>query len=110
VITSYQRGWYVNKVHDIDGIKNFYENLFGNIIMFIPFGIFLPWLYKKKFWKVVLIAALSASCIEFIQFLNMFAGYYRYVDIDDVILNTSGAVIGYWIFKVFFHDGKYTRL
>jgi glycopeptide antibiotics resistance protein len=110
IITSYQRFWYVNKVHDGWGIENFRNNFFGNIIMFIPFGIFLPWLYRNKFWKVVFIAGLSSASIEFIQYLNMFAGYYRYVDVDDVILNTSGAIIGYWIYKVFFHARTYTRL
>lgn len=110
VIKNYQRYFSVTRAHDADGIANFYENLFGNILMFIPLGIFLPWLYNKTFWQTMLIAAMASSLIEFIQYLNMFLGYYRYVDIDDVLLNTLGAITGFWLYKMFSNAWKNKRI
>jgi glycopeptide antibiotics resistance protein len=110
VINNFRRYFNVTKAHDADGIANFYENLFGNILMFIPLGVFLPWLYNKTFRKTILIAALCSCLIEFIQYLNMFLGYYRYVDIDDVLLNTLGAMIGFWLYKMFFNAAKNTGI
>jgi glycopeptide antibiotics resistance protein len=110
VVHSYQRYGYITAIHNADGIANFYGNFFGNILMFMPMGAFLQLLYNKRFGKIVLIAALSSCCIEFIQYLNMFIGYYRYVDVDDVILNTFGAIIGYWLYNIFFHARKNTRI
>ncbi len=110
VLRSYHRFFDINNSGDPDAIRNFYGNFFGNIIMFIPLGIFLVWLYNKSLGKVALIGFLASVAIESIQYLNMFAGYYRYVDVDDVILNTLGAIIGYWIYKKFLHARRFTRL
>jgi len=95
VVNSYKRFVNIEKYGDKDGFENFRNNAIGNIIMFIPMGIFLYSIYKKNFRQVIVIAALSSALIEFIQFLNMFIGYNRYVDVDDVILNTAGACIGF---------------
>ena len=78
----------------------FIINVFGNIFLFVPFGFMLPWKFPKAntaFWAAVAGASLSA-CIEIIQLL--FSS--RFTDIDDIILNTGGAVIGYLLFKLFF--------
>ena len=73
-------------------------NIIGNISMFIPTGIILPILYKDLncFWKVLLAGAGLSFVIEMIQLL--FPG--SVTDIDDLILNTAGAVIGYGIYKL----------
>ena len=100
VIKSYQRLVYVLYTNDQPGIRNFRNNFIGNIVMFVPLGIFIFLLYRKKTGEVILIGALASCLIEFLQFLNMYTGYYRFVDIDDVILNTSGAVIGFYIARM----------
>lgn len=71
-------------------------NIFGNILIFVPLGILLPILYKnyKKITKVLIHAILLSLFIESIQF---FIG--RSVDIDDLILNSLGALGGYFIYK-----------
>jgi glycopeptide antibiotics resistance protein len=86
------------------------ENFFGNIIMFIPLGIFLPLLNNKyhSFKKVILTAALCSLSIESIQFISMSFGIYRFVDIDDVILNTFGATIGFALYKRFVRRLSYS--
>jgi len=69
-------------------------NLLGNIAVFVPFGFFVPLLWKKmNFGKTVLSGALLSVSIEFIQLFMP-----RFTDIDDVILNTLGTLIGALIY------------
>ena len=68
--------------------------LWGNIIMFLPVGFCTGLLWRNnRWWKSALIGCGCSAGIEFIQF---FIG--RSTDIDDVILNTTGALAGYWLF------------
>ena len=68
--------------------------LLGNIIMFMPLGFFPALLWRKwRWWKSLLAGFCTSTAIEFIQF---FIG--RSTDIDDVILNTTGALAGFWVF------------
>lgn len=68
--------------------------LLGNIIMFMPLGFFPALLWRRwRWWKSLLAGFCTSASIEFIQF---FIG--RSTDIDDVILNTAGALTGFWIY------------
>ena len=69
-----------------------------NVIMLMPFGFLAPTLFrdKRKLWKTALAGALFSILIEGSQLLN-----YRSTDVDDVILNTLGTVIGYGIYRLF---------
>lgn len=66
--------------------------------LFIPTGIILPILYKRlnSFWKVLLTGAGISLCIEVIQLLLPNS----VTDIDDLILNTAGVIIGYAVFSL----------
>ncbi|MFD4707735.1 VanZ family protein [Gottfriedia sp. NPDC058432] len=68
-------------------------NIVGNIIGFVPFGFNLPILLKRfKNFKVILITTFSLSLTyELIQLLFDFGSF----DIDDLILNTLGGLLGY---------------
>ena len=72
--------------------------LAGNIAMFMPIGFFPGLLWRRwSWWKSLLAGVCASFTIEFVQF---FIG--RSTDIDDVILNTTGAVLGYavyWLLK-----------
>lgn len=76
--------------------KEFVENIFGNIILFIPYG-FLGILFPKLKQFKWLIGAFFVviNIIEFSQY------YLRrgFADIDDVILNSLGVIIGYFIYR-----------
>ncbi|MCY8099116.1 VanZ family protein [Bacillus haynesii] len=77
---------------------------FYNIIMTIPLGFGLPFLINTSFKKVFTIGLLTSLILETCQLLTaLYAGYtFRFVDIDDVILNLLGTLIGYvLIFKSF---------
>ena len=70
--------------------------LWGNIAMFVPIGFFPALLWRGwRWWKALLLGCLTSCAIEFIQF---FIG--RSTDIDDVILNTTGALLGYGLFRL----------
>lgn len=69
----------------------FMVNIVGNIVMFIPWGFGLPLLWKKR--QSVLSAVLFSALLPvFIETMQLFVG--RSVDIDDLILNFTGGMIG----------------
>ena len=76
------------------------ENITGNLMLFIPMGIFLPLLVKKiDSLKKLLITCLCCSfIIEMIQFFLRSFGTFRTADIDDVILNTVSGLLGWLIY------------
>ncbi len=69
-----------------------------NVVMFIPLGILVPFICGKmnKFFCISGIGLGFSLFIETSQLLNN-----RASDIDDLIMNTCGAVVGYVIFKIF---------
>lgn len=80
-------------------------NIAGNVMIFIPSGIILPILYKRlnSFWKVTAACALMSLGIEVLQL--PFA--VRASDVDDLILNTAGAMAGYGIYALSKHMGSH---
>lgn len=69
-----------------------------NIILFIPFGLLCPilWENQQSIKKVAFAGFLLSLTIESSQIFSM-----RVTDVDDLLMNTTGAVIGYLIFRVF---------
>ena len=74
-------------------------NLVGNVVMFIPLGFLLPKVSarQRKLWRTVLTTALLIMLVEMAQLFSLRGS----CDVDDVILNVLGAVIGYGIYKIF---------
>ena len=83
---------------DYDVRAHMIYNVLGNIMMFVPTGIVLPVLYKRldNFFKVAGTGLLISLAIEILQL--PFAD--RTSDVDDLILNTLGVVIGYVLFVI----------
>lgn len=71
-------------------------NLIGNITMFIPIGIIWPIVYKKLNSHLKVIAA-GVGLSLFVEILQL-PFFDRLTDIDDLILNSSGFVIGYGLY------------
>ena len=71
-------------------------NLLGNVLMFLPVGFCLPLLWQRwqRLWKVFFAGLFLTLFIEIGQ---LFVG--RDTDVDDVLLNLLGAVLGYGIYK-----------
>ena len=72
----------------------FIVNFFGNIVMFVPVGLFLPMLCSKYSFGKTLLAGLGISLL--IELCQIPLG--RGVDIDDLWLNALGAAAGYALF------------
>ena len=70
--------------------------MLANIGSFAPVGFFPALLWRRwRWWKALLLGFFSSCAIEFIQF---FIG--RSTDIDDVILNTTGALLGFALYAL----------
>lgn len=75
--------------------KLFLKNVIGNIMLFIPFGIFVTYYIKPdKIYIPLLLSVLVSGSIEFAQ--SMIG---RTADIDDIMLNVTGGIVGYFIYK-----------
>lgn len=73
-------------------------NLLGNLALFVPMGMALPCLFKKlnRFWKVILTVLGMVVIVELVQGVLRVGS----IDIDDVIFNVVGAMIGYGIIMI----------
>ncbi|MED4228797.1 VanZ family protein [Neobacillus cucumis] len=81
------------------------ENLAGNIIGFLPFGFILPLLSKRfqKLSRVTLATFFFSLTFEMIQLIFEFGSF----DVDDLILNTLGGILGYIPIKIILSIVKY---
>ena len=77
---------------------NSFENLVGNVAVFVPFGFMLPWAEEpfRKRWKVLLNAFVFVAGIEVFQLISAFGVF----DVDDILLNCLGAMLGYAFFQI----------
>lgn len=78
--------------------KTIIINIFGNILIFVPFG-FLGIVFPKlnQFWSLILDFLFAIIILESFQYFTRLGVF----DIDDVILNTVGVAIGFWIYQLF---------
>lgn len=76
------------------GSVYFLHNVLGNIILFVPFGYFVSHIMaSKKPYAMFIIAIITSVVIEFTQ---LKIG--RTFDVDDIILNLIGAILGYIVY------------
>lgn len=74
----------------------FYRNVIGNIILFVPFGYLVSnYLKSPKYYIAFILTVITSLSTEIIQ---MYIG--RSFDIDDIMLNITGGLLGYLIFKI----------
>ena len=72
-----------------------------NILMTVPFGMYLRYYYKASFKKVLFLSFFLSLFFELTQLTGLYFIYpkpYRLFDIDDLLLNTTGGVLGYFLF------------
>lgn len=85
----------------INRYSTFDRQVVGNLIMLFPFGIYLPLLYRKLrklsgFFAILLSSFLVSVGIESLQL----ATSYRSTDVDDIMLNTAGACLGFMVYQL----------
>lgn len=71
-------------------------NVVGNVAVFVPFGIALPYLLKLRLMRFLVIFMVALVTLELLQ-LVLHRGSF---DIDDVLLNTIGAMMGYMSYRL----------
>jgi len=84
---------------DYSYMLNSFENIVGNIVVFVPFGFLLPYvlLKGKNFLVMLSNAFIFVLGIEIFQLFSAFGAF----DVDDILLNCFGAVLGYMAYHGF---------
>lgn len=79
------------------GASIIFINLAGNIVAFMPLGILLPLVFKRtdRLTVITRITLFTSITAEICQFIFNVGG----LDIDDVLLNTIGGILGYLIYR-----------
>lgn len=81
------------------GFRAFIINIFGNVIAFMPLGFFLPQISKKKIngFQIVFSCFLVSLLVETLQLVSKLGSF----DVDDLLLNTLGGLLGYIVYLIF---------
>jgi glycopeptide antibiotics resistance protein len=87
------------RYHQSVTVNALMANILGNVVAFMPLGFIVPIVFKRKetyyyFHIVVLWAFIVSLFIEVGQIVMSVGSF----DVDDLILNTLGAMIGYWLY------------
>lgn len=80
-----------------------YQVLF-NVAMCIPFGMYLRYYFKCSFKKTIILTFLLSLFFELTQLSGLYFIYprgYRIFDVDDLMINTLGGIIGYALMTPF---------
>lgn len=90
--------WVLHHSHSRSQIRYACANLLGNIVLLMPFGVFLPVLFGKmqSFWRFFLCGAMGILAVELCQLLTGLGA----CDVDDFLLNVIGMVLGWLIWKL----------
>lgn len=109
---------YINYISFVETVKMFTNefsdihialyNVIGNILLFIPLGFCIPLFFNKKnkLSKVILYGFIASLTIEVLQIFTPF----NTTDIDDIIFNTFGSILGFIIFNIFYRIFKNTKI
>ena len=78
------------------GRINSFENLVGNIVIFMPLGLLYPWAYEKgkNFFGLCITSLVVILGLELVQMWTNFGAF----DVDDILLNFVGSLLGYFLF------------
>lgn len=80
----------------------FIKNILGNMLLFLPFGFFVSYYLKNdRIPLTIILTVIASTSIEIVQ---MCIG--RVFDVDDIILNILGGIIGYSLYKIMKVIGK----
>lgn len=79
------------------GLFAMFTNLLGNVVIFVPFGFFMPMASKyRSFFSTLFYSFGLSLCVETFQLVTKVGSF----DVDDLLLNTIGGVVGYIVFAV----------
>lgn len=74
-----------------------FANLAGNILIFVPYGFFISMASRSRgFFKTLFFSMGLSLCVEITQLFSRVGSF----DVDDILLNTVGGVVGHIIFLI----------
>jgi glycopeptide antibiotics resistance protein len=73
-------------------------NLVGNIVPFMPVGFLAPFVLPRMTWRTALILGIATGLAMEVMELALRVGIF---DVDDIMLNAFGVVLGYLVFVLF---------
>lgn len=73
-------------------------NLLGNVVAFMPFGALIRWVVNRRmrWYQAVAYTFLFSLCVELLQL----AAKVGVFDVDDLILNTLGGLLGFFVYYI----------
>ena len=74
----------------------FYRNVAGNLLMFLPYGLFISYFLKLDKKRTIFLLSFIVSCT--IETTQLLIG--RVFDVDDIILNVLGGILGYYLYRL----------
>ena len=88
------------------GSKMFIRNVLGNVLLFLPYGFYLSYFAKLRRIRYVFVFSLFVSII--VEIIQYRIG--RVFDIDDVILNLVGGLLGYLLYRLAYYVLNETKI
>lgn len=76
-----------------------YEAIF-NVLLLVPLGMYLRYYFRRTWWQTLAIGFLVTLSFEMTQLTGLWGIYehpYRLFDVDDLLMNTLGAMVGFWM-------------
>lgn len=97
----------IRHIYSMAASSNFthsFVNFFGNIFVFVPLGVFLPYLLQKTrtFLRCLVYSGTAIIIVELTQLFTLRG----FLDIDDLLLNLLGISMGFALYKLFSHFTK----
>lgn len=85
-------------IYDFIGVGIPFDNLMGNVLLFMPMALFLPCLFTgmRRFWRFAVLMLAVLMAVEALQFVLCCGS----CDIDDVILNLMGTLMVYGVLRI----------
>lgn len=68
----------------------------GNLLAFVPFGILIPMIFNIRYLKFIFIFLISITTLEILQMITYLGSF----DAEDIIINSIGASIGFFSYKI----------
>lgn len=84
------------------GSRLFFKNVLGNVLLFLPYGFFTSYyLEEDRTWPIFLLTIIASFTIEMTQLMIG-----RVFDIDDIMLNVLGGVLGHYLYTLLLQIGN----
>ncbi|HAL29504.1 MAG TPA: hypothetical protein DCP20_02165 [Coriobacteriia bacterium] len=90
--------------HPVPGVAAI--QIVGNLLLFLPLGYFLPLLFQRfmdfrRAMETLLAFVLAVEVAQYLLSSLVYRYTYKSFDVDDILLNTAGALIGYGLGRLF---------